>query len=144
MQMLVLKEVVSCDVSNDFLDAFLKGQGDMLATDENELRRYLSEPRVTFDKNFDILDWRKKTHCVFRSSLVWQKVFYYLISTCGRILDEYRTRLNTPIAELLVCTQDWVRKSRKPIIDDDVDILKDNSKALGSKFKSSYYLFGFC
>ena len=57
-------------------------------------------------------------------------------STSGRILDEYRTRLTTPIVEALVCTQDWVRKSRKPIIDDDEDILKDDEIALGNNFKS--------
>nr|KAJ0216273.1 hypothetical protein LSAT_V11C300147210 [Lactuca sativa] len=44
--------------------------------------------------------------------------------------DVYRTRLNTPIFEELVCTQDWVRKSRKAIIDDDEDIFKDDDIVL--------------
>nr|KAJ0199824.1 hypothetical protein LSAT_V11C600324320 [Lactuca sativa] len=141
-----------CDVGNDFFDAFLMGQGDTSATVENELRRYLNEPRMTFDKNFNILDWWKKMHCVFRSLLVWPKIIIFIIlwwfvvryvihkvttvasestfSTCSRILDEYRTHLNTPIVEALVCTQDWVKKSCKPIIDDDEDILKDDDIAL--------------
>ncbi|KAI3737089.1 hypothetical protein L2E82_27084 [Cichorium intybus] len=50
-------------------------------------------------------------------------------STCGRILDEYRTNLATPIVEALICTQDWIRKSRKPIIDDPQDILRDDAVA---------------
>ena len=61
--------------------------------------------------------------------------------TCGRILDVYRIRLNTSIVEASVSIQDWVRTLRKPIIDDDEDILMDDDITLGSKFKSSYYLF---
>ena len=37
-----------------------------------------------------------------------------------RILDGYRTPLTTSIVEALVCTQDWVRKSQEPIIDEDI------------------------
>nr|KAJ0222091.1 hypothetical protein LSAT_V11C200062950 [Lactuca sativa] len=124
--------------------------GDTSVTVENELRRYLNEPRVTFDKNFDILDWWKKNALRFPivarmakdilSIQVTTVASESAFSTCGRILDEYRTRLNTPIVEALVCTQDWVRKSRKPIIDDDEDILKDDGIALGSKFKS-YFIY---
>ncbi|GKD24550.1 zinc finger BED domain-containing protein RICESLEEPER 2 [Tanacetum coccineum] len=43
-------------------------------------------------------------------------------STGGRVLDPYRTSLSTKIVEALICTQDWVRKSRKPI---NVDSLED-------------------
>lgn len=50
-------------------------------------------------------------------------------STSGRVLDSYRTNLSTSIVEALVCTQDWVRKSRKPIVDDIDDILKDDDIA---------------
>ena len=59
-------------------------------------------------------------------------------STSGRVLNEYRTSLSTLIVEALVCTQDWVRKSRKPIIDDIDDILKDDDIALG------IFIFNFC
>ena len=51
-------------------------------------------------------------------------------STSGRVLNEYRNSLSTLIVEVLLCTQDWVRKSRKPIIDDIDDILKDDDIAL--------------
>nr|GEW95846.1 zinc finger BED domain-containing protein RICESLEEPER 2 [Tanacetum cinerariifolium] len=48
-------------------------------------------------------------------------------STGGRVLDPYRTRLSTTIVEVLICTQDWVRKSRTQINwDDDEDLIKDD------------------
>ncbi|GKB07796.1 zinc finger BED domain-containing protein RICESLEEPER 2, partial [Tanacetum coccineum] len=43
-------------------------------------------------------------------------------STGGRVLDPYRTSVSTKIVKALICTQDWVRKSRKPI---NVDSLED-------------------
>nr|KAJ0211382.1 hypothetical protein LSAT_V11C400202530 [Lactuca sativa] len=97
-----IKEVVSCDVGIDFLNAFLMGQGDMSATTggKNALR-------------FPIIA------CIAKVTTVASESAF---STCSRILNEYKTCLNTPIVEVLVCTEDWVRKSRKPIIDDDEDI----------------------
>ena len=48
-------------------------------------------------------------------------------STGGRVLDPYRTSLSTKIVEALICTQDWVRKSRKPInVDSLEDLLNDD------------------
>ena len=47
-------------------------------------------------------------------------------STSGRILDSYRINLSANILEALVCTQDWIRKSRKPIVDNIDDVLKDD------------------
>ncbi|GJY84638.1 zinc finger BED domain-containing protein RICESLEEPER 2 [Tanacetum coccineum] len=45
----------------------------------------------------------------------------------GRILDPYRTRLSTSIVEALICTHDWVRKSRTQINWDDVEgLIKDD------------------
>ncbi|XP_022014552.1 uncharacterized protein LOC110914045 [Helianthus annuus] len=51
-------------------------------------------------------------------------------SMSGRVLDAYRTRLSSNIVEVLVCTQDWVRKSKEPIIDDTDDILRDGEIAI--------------
>nr|KAJ0220887.1 hypothetical protein LSAT_V11C200066950 [Lactuca sativa] len=51
-------------------------------------------------------------------------------STCGRVVSDYQTSLSTLIVEALLCTQDWVRKSRKPIIDNVDDILNDDDIAL--------------
>lgn len=53
-------------------------------------------------------------------------------STGGRVLDPYRTRLSPAIVEALICTQDWVRKSRKVInMDDEVDLEKDDKIVKG-------------
>ncbi|KAK1406430.1 hypothetical protein QVD17_41728 [Tagetes erecta] len=58
-------------------------------------------------------------------------------STSGCILSDYRTRLSENIVEALVCTQDWVRKSRKSIVDDIDDILKDEDIAMGNKIEDA-------
>nr|KAJ0215329.1 hypothetical protein LSAT_V11C300149280 [Lactuca sativa] len=50
-------------------------------------------------------------------------------STSGRIWDQYRTNLSANIVEALVCTRYWVRKSRKPIVDNIDEILKDDKVA---------------
>ncbi|CAI9299217.1 unnamed protein product [Lactuca saligna] len=59
-------------------------------------------------------------------------------SISGRILDPYRTNLSANIVEALVCTQDWVRKSRKQIVDNIDEILKDDevAKALENAIKN--------
>ncbi|CAI9259391.1 unnamed protein product [Lactuca saligna] len=49
--------------------------------------------------------------------------------TSGWILDPYRTNLSANILEALVCTQYCVRKSRKPIVDNIVEVLKDDDVA---------------
>ncbi|PWA59365.1 AC transposase [Artemisia annua] len=50
-------------------------------------------------------------------------------STGGRVLDPYGTNLSYVIVEALICTQDWVRKSKKTIIDDIDDLLNDDGVA---------------
>nr|KAJ0192587.1 hypothetical protein LSAT_V11C800394860 [Lactuca sativa] len=47
-------------------------------------------------------------------------------STSWWILDPYRTNSSAKIVEALVCTQDWVRKSRKTIMDNIDGVLKDD------------------
>nr|KAJ0207485.1 hypothetical protein LSAT_V11C500290800 [Lactuca sativa] len=54
-------------------------------------------------------------------------------STSSRITDSYRANLSTPIIEALACTQDWVRKSKKPIVENIEDIFKDDDIAKGYK-----------
>nr|KAJ0223320.1 hypothetical protein LSAT_V11C200077880 [Lactuca sativa] len=56
------------------------------------------------------------------------------LNTCGRVVSEYRTSLSMLIVEAFLCTQDWVRKSTNPIIDNVDDILMDDDIALGKKF----------
>jgi hypothetical protein len=42
-------------------------------------------------------------------------------STGGRVVDNYRSSLSAPVVEGLICTQDWIRKSRK-LINEDADL----------------------
>ena len=53
-------------------------------------------------------------------------------STGGRVLDPYRTNLSYAVVEALICTQDWVRKSKREIIDDIDDLLNDDDVAKGN------------
>lgn len=60
---------------------------------------------------------------------------FHITSEC--ILDPYRISLSTPIVEVLVCTQYWVRKKklRKTIVDNIEDLLKDDGVAVSNKFE---------
>ncbi|GJR45330.1 zinc finger BED domain-containing protein RICESLEEPER 2 [Tanacetum coccineum] len=58
-------------------------------------------------------------------------------STGGRVLDPYRTNLSYLVVEALICTQDWVRKSRKDIIDDIGYILNDDDVSRGGIFEAA-------
>ncbi|KAJ9557436.1 LOW QUALITY PROTEIN: hypothetical protein OSB04_012050 [Centaurea solstitialis] len=133
--------VVACDdYDNDFFGDFLNTGGRNSNPVDNELRSYLKETRASYKKNFDILGWWKVNAIRFPivarmakdilaiqiSTVASESAF----STSGRVLNEYRTSLSMLIVEALVCTQDWVRKSRKPIIDDIDDILNDDDIAL--------------
>ncbi|KAK1432618.1 hypothetical protein QVD17_09516 [Tagetes erecta] len=134
------EEVVECDGGNDFLAEYLNVEESNSAATETELKRYLQEPRDTFTKRFDILMWWKQNAIRYPiisrmardilaiqiSTVASESAF----STSGRVLTEYRTRLSEKIVEALICTQDWVRKSRKPIVDDIDDILKDDDIAM--------------
>ncbi|KAJ0676469.1 putative HAT dimerization domain, ribonuclease H-like superfamily [Helianthus annuus] len=133
-------DVVGSDEGNDFFTEFLCKEESKSVGIDSELKRYLDEPRMNFDIRFDILKWWKQNAIRFlvvsrmaRDILAIQistVAFESAFSTSGRVLDAYRTRLSTNIVEALICTQDWVRKSRKPILDDVDDILKDDDIAL--------------
>nr|KAJ0226075.1 hypothetical protein LSAT_V11C100016260 [Lactuca sativa] len=59
--------------------------------------------------------------------------FESAFSTSGHIIDTYQTNLSAPIIDVLVCTQDWVRKSKKQIVDNIEDIFKDDDTTKGNK-----------
>ncbi|KAK1417386.1 hypothetical protein QVD17_26513 [Tagetes erecta] len=134
------EDAIECDGGNDFLADYLNVEESNLVATETELKRYLNEPKVNFTKRFDILTWWKQNAIRFPivsrmardilaiqiSTVASESAF----STSGRVLEPYRTRLSTKIVEALVCTQDWVRKSKKPIVDDIDDILNDDDIAL--------------
>nr|KAJ0189720.1 hypothetical protein LSAT_V11C800415890 [Lactuca sativa] len=134
------QQVVDCDEDNDFFGNFLNSGGDNSDALENELIIYLKEPRVTYNKSFDILSWWKLNGLRFPivarmakdilgiqiSTVASESAF----STSRRVLTDYRANLSNVIVEALLCTQDWVRKSRKPIIDNVDDILNDDEVAM--------------
>ncbi|KAL4556899.1 hypothetical protein LXL04_035065 [Taraxacum kok-saghyz] len=125
-----VKEVVSCVVENDFLDEFLVGQGST-SIFERAKSDFCSRFRHTrlAEKNglrFPIVARMTKDILAIQISTMTSESAF---STSGQILDEYQTYLSTPIVEALVCIQDWIRKSRKPIIDNDENILKDDEMA---------------
>ena len=63
------------------------------------------------------------------------------ISTSRRVLTDYRANLSNVIVEALLCTQDWVRNSRKPIIDNVDNILNDDEVAMGILYFQSLLYF---
>nr|KAJ0216365.1 hypothetical protein LSAT_V11C300154560 [Lactuca sativa] len=79
-----------------------------------------------------------KTHLVTLLYPIWQKIFWdckisivaleATFSTSGRI-DPYQTNLLVNIIDALFCTQYWVKKSRKPMMDNIIEILKDDEVA---------------
>ncbi|GJV85262.1 reverse transcriptase domain-containing protein [Tanacetum coccineum] len=120
---------------NDFLNDYYNVDATSSYETETELDRYLREPKIELRKgqSLDILQWWKVNGPRFP---IVSKMARYILaiqistvaseaafSTGERALDPYRTRLSTTIVEALICTQDWVRKSRR---DDVEDLIKDD------------------
>jgi len=86
-----------------------------------ELEKYLAEECEDDIKNFDILAWWKGQSSRFPilsrlardvlaipiSTVASESAF----STCGRIMDDFRTSLTPFMVEALVCTQDWLKRA---------------------------------
>ncbi|WVZ56860.1 hypothetical protein U9M48_007332 [Paspalum notatum var. saurae] len=86
----------------------------------SELEKYLAEECEDDTKKFDILAWWKGQSSRFPilsrlardvlaipiSTVASESAF----STCGRIMDDFRTSLTPFMVEALVCTQDWLRR----------------------------------
>ncbi|PWA44281.1 hypothetical protein CTI12_AA516950 [Artemisia annua] len=90
---------------NAFLDDFLNLEDSGSIELDTELTRYLNEPRIRFTSDFDILDWWKLNAPRFP-----------IVARMAKV-------------EVLICTQDWVRNSKKAIIDDIDDLLNDDDVA---------------
>ncbi|KAL4351171.1 hypothetical protein GQ457_06G016050 [Hibiscus cannabinus] len=93
---------------------------------KSELDRYLAEEEeANNSSSFDILLWWKMNsprypvlaqmaRDVFSipiSTVASESAF----STSGRVLDGFRSSLTPMMVEALICTQDWLRKSKDPI-----------------------------
>ncbi|KAL4586056.1 hypothetical protein LXL04_010687 [Taraxacum kok-saghyz] len=95
---------------------------------------------LEYSKNFDILSWWKLNG--LRYPIVAQMAkdilgiqistvaFESTFSTGRRVITDYRSNLSVGIVEALICTADWTRKSRMPIMDNMDDILNDDDVAI--------------
>ena len=109
---------------------------------KTELDKYIGEDHEPKDPKFDILNWWRVQQCRYPvlakmakdilaipvSTVASESAF----STGGRVLDTFRTSLTPRMVEALVCTQDWLRASRRtPIILEDtfreLEILEEES-----------------
>jgi hypothetical protein len=88
-----------------------------------ELDKYLAEELEEDDKKFDILAWWKAQATRFPTlSQLARDVLAIQISTVasesafstgGRVMDDYRTSLTPFMAEALICTQDWLKRTTR-------------------------------
>jgi len=88
---------------------------------KSEVEIYLADGREKRDPAFDLLGWWRANSIKFP---VLSKLARHVLSmpistvasesafsTGGRVIDKYRSSLNTDTAEALICTQDWIRCS---------------------------------
>lgn len=87
-----------------------------------ELDLYLEERNIPItDQKFDLLAWWKMNGSRFPALSKLAKVILMTpvtsaasesaFSTGGRVLDDYRSRLNEETVEALLCAQDWIKAS---------------------------------
>ena len=106
-------------------DYFIELEKEKQLAAKGELERYLDEFSEKFTLEFDILAWWKvnsvrfptlskvaKDVLAIQSSTVASESAF---STGGRTLDRFRSSLTPITAEVLICCQDWLRNSNKPI-----------------------------
>ncbi|KAM3288286.1 hypothetical protein P3S67_021716 [Capsicum chacoense] len=108
---------------------------------KSELDKYLAEDTEVGTSDFNVLLWWKYNSARFSflsemardilaipiSSVASECAF----STGGRVLDSFRSSLNSKLVEALVCLQDWLRSESKPIsIEEDLDSLEQLEQAL--------------
>ncbi|KAL4277822.1 hypothetical protein GQ457_03G012640 [Hibiscus cannabinus] len=97
-----------------------------ICAEKTELEKYLSEEVEPNDLNFDILEWWSGSQMRYpvlarmaRDVLaipIFTVASESAFSTGGRVLDSFRTSLTPRIVEALICSQDWLRQSRGPLI----------------------------
>ncbi|GJZ19409.1 zinc finger BED domain-containing protein RICESLEEPER 2 [Tanacetum coccineum] len=124
---------------NAFINSFKDKVGNKLSGCEDELKKYLKEPRLELedDEDFDILTWwkinsprfpivsrmAKDILCIQVSTVASESAF----SASSRVLDPYKNSLAPNIVEALVCTQDWICTSSRNITMDTLeDLMKDD------------------
>ncbi len=99
-----------------------------------ELERCLAEPRETVSPNFDVLMWWKMNchrypvigamaHDILAtpiSTVASESAF----STGGRVLDPFRSSLTPKTVQTLICAQDWLRRTRRINVEEDLEELE--------------------
>ncbi|CAH1430957.1 unnamed protein product [Lactuca virosa] len=97
---------------------------------KTKLDKYLGEEREPMDTKFRHIVVVEIQQCIYPilskmardilaipiSTVASESAF----STGGRVLDSFRTSLTPRMVEALICAQDWLRSSRKPIVMDDI------------------------
>jgi hypothetical protein len=89
----------------------------------SELDKYMADAPLRISGQFDILAWWKnqideypvlsqiaKDLLVVQVSTVASESAF---STGGRVIDPFRSRLETEMVEALICTKDWVAATRR-------------------------------
>ena len=123
------------DDRNEIDDYFLQMECEQKLTSKWELDRYLEEIPEKYTIEFDILEWWKinstrypvlskvaKDVLAIPSSTVASESAF---STGGRTLDRFRSSLTPTTVEVLICCQDWLRNSKKPIqIEESIEDLE--------------------
>nr|KAJ0190250.1 hypothetical protein LSAT_V11C800448860 [Lactuca sativa] len=126
------EEVVNFDDENEFFGSYMTSGSFPSTLSESQLRRYLNEDPIEFDKGYDIPHGGNITRCDILGIQISTVASESTFSNGRRVIIDYRTNLSVVIAEALICTQDWLRKSSLPIYDygevhdvlanDDLDI----------------------
>ena len=102
---------------------------------QSEIDIYLSESVLEEEGTFDILRWWKLNSerfsilsCLARDVLavpICTVASESAFSTGGRVLDSFKSTLTPKLVKSLICSQDWLRKSTKPVsIEEAVDELE--------------------
>jgi hypothetical protein len=125
--------------------------GAEVTTSKSELEKYLMEENEEDNIKFDILACWKLNASRFPvlarlardvlaipvSTVASESAF----STGGRVLDDFRTSLTPFMVQVLVCSQDWLRRSTPINIEEDVEELEILEK--GSIFSKKFLLIVF-
>nr|XP_043616148.1 zinc finger BED domain-containing protein RICESLEEPER 3-like [Erigeron canadensis] len=107
------------------------GKGDKVES-ESELEKYLDEYHQRMVDGFDILlSWKISTRFRILTKMAKDVLAIPMSAVApesaftigGKFLDDFRSSLSPEIVEALVCAQDWIRKSRKPL-ESEEDLLK--------------------